>query len=147
MLECKSMNTPMETKLKLLVDTSSELVDATLYKQIIGSLMYPTNTRQNIFFAMNTLSQFLVEPKCVQIVVAKHVMSYLKGTLDFGLSYNGDHDFRLSGYTDSDWAGSVSDRNSTSGCCFSLGSSRDLMVEQEEKLITNCRRSSLQNLR
>ena len=39
MLECKSMNTPMETKLKLLVDTSSELVDATLYKQIIGSLM------------------------------------------------------------------------------------------------------------
>jgi hypothetical protein len=36
-LECKSMNTPMETKLKLLVDTSSELVDATLYRQIIGS--------------------------------------------------------------------------------------------------------------
>jgi hypothetical protein len=37
-------------------------------------------------------------------------------------SYNGDHDFRLSGYTDSDWVGSVSDRKSTSGCCFSLGS-------------------------
>jgi hypothetical protein len=36
MLECKSMNTPMETKLKLLVDTSSELVDATLYRYIIG---------------------------------------------------------------------------------------------------------------
>jgi hypothetical protein len=32
MLECKSMNTPMETKLKLMVDTSSELVDATLYR-------------------------------------------------------------------------------------------------------------------
>jgi hypothetical protein len=44
MLECKSMNTPMETNLKLLVDTSSELVDATLYRQIIGSLMYLTNT-------------------------------------------------------------------------------------------------------
>jgi hypothetical protein len=117
------MNTPMETKLKLLVDTSSELVDATLYRQIIGSLMYLTNTRPNIFFAMNTLSQFLVEPKCVQIVAAKHVMTYLKGTLDFGLSYNGDHDFRLSGYTDSDWARSVSDRKSTSGCCFSLRSS------------------------
>jgi hypothetical protein len=39
MLECKSMNTPMETKLKLLVDTSWELIDATLYRQIIGSLM------------------------------------------------------------------------------------------------------------
>jgi hypothetical protein len=56
MLECKSMNTPMETKLKLLVDTSSELVDATLYRQIIGSLMYLTNTRPDICFAVNTLS-------------------------------------------------------------------------------------------
>jgi hypothetical protein len=35
MLECKAMNTPMETNLKLLVDTSSELVDTTLYRQII----------------------------------------------------------------------------------------------------------------
>jgi hypothetical protein len=51
------------------------------------------------------------------------VIRYLKGTLDCGLSYDEDHDFTLSGYTDSDWwAGSVSDRKSTSGCCFSLGS-------------------------
>jgi hypothetical protein len=64
MLECKPMNTPMEMKLKLklLVDTSSKLIDATLYRQIIGSLMYLTNTRPDICFAVNTLSQFLVEP-------------------------------------------------------------------------------------
>jgi hypothetical protein len=42
------MNTPMETKLKLLVDTSSELDDATLYRQIIGALMYLMNTRPDI---------------------------------------------------------------------------------------------------
>jgi transposase InsO family protein len=120
MLEFKSMNTPMETKLKLLNEISSKLIDATLYRQIIGSLMYLTNTRPDICFAVNTLSQFLVEPKRV---AAKHVMRYLKGTLDCGLSYDGDHDFRLSGYTDSDWARSVSDRKSTSKCCFSLGSS------------------------
>jgi hypothetical protein len=98
-----------------MVDTFSELVDATLYKQIIGSLMYLTNTMPNICFVVNTLSQFLVEPRRVHLVVAKHVMRYLKGTLDFGLSYNGDHDFRLSGYIDSDWAGSVSDRKRTLG--------------------------------
>jgi hypothetical protein len=121
MLECKSMNTPMEAKLKMLVDSSSELIDATLYRQIIGSLMYLTNTRPDICFSVNTLSQFLVEPRHVHLVVAKHVMRYLKGTIDCGLSYDGDHDFTLSGYTDADWAGSVSDRKSTSGCCFSLG--------------------------
>jgi hypothetical protein len=69
-----------------------------------------------------SLSQYLVEPRRVHLDDAKHVMRYLKGTLDFGLCYTRDHDFRLSGYTDSDWAGSVSDRKSTSGCCFSLGS-------------------------
>jgi hypothetical protein len=93
MLKCKSMNTPMETKLRLLVDTSSELVDATLYKQIIGSLMYLTNTRPDICFSVNTLSQYLVELRRVHLVAAKHFMRYLKGMLDFGLCYNGDHDF------------------------------------------------------
>jgi hypothetical protein len=104
------MNTPMETKLNLLVDTSLELIDSTLYRQIIGSLMYLTKTRPNICFVVNNLSQFLVEPGRVHLVAAKHVMRYLKGTLDFGLSYNGDHDFRLSDYIDSDWVGSVAEK-------------------------------------
>jgi hypothetical protein len=80
------------------------------------------NTRPDICFAMNNLSQFLVEPRHVHLVAAKNVMRYLKGTLDCGLSYDGDHDFTLNKYTDSDWEGSVSDRKSTSGCYFSLGS-------------------------
>jgi hypothetical protein len=122
MLECKVMNTPMEMNLNLLVDTSSKLLDATIYRQIIGSLMHLMNTGPDICFAMNTLSQYLVEPKRVHLVAAKHVMRYLKGMLDYGLCYIGDHDFRLYGYTDSDWARSASDRKSTLGCCFSLGS-------------------------
>ena len=76
--------------------------------------MYLTNTRPNICFVVNTLIQFLVEPGRVHLVATKHVMRYIKGTLDCGLSYNGDHDFRMSGYTDSDWDGSVSDRKRTS---------------------------------
>ena len=103
MLECKPMNTPMEAKLKLLVDTSSDLIDATLYRQIIGSLMYLMNTRPNICFAVNTLIQFLVEPRCVHLVATKHVMRYLKGTIDYGLSYDGD------------WARSIADGKSTFG--------------------------------
>jgi hypothetical protein len=122
LLECKAMNTPMETNLKLLVDTLSKLVNATLYRQIIGSLMYLRNTRPDICFVVNTLSQYLVEPRRVHLVATKHVMRYLKGTLDYGLCYTGDHDFRLCGYTDLDWTGSASNKKSTSRCCFSLGS-------------------------
>ena len=94
------MNTLMETKLKLMVGTSSELVDAMLYRQIIVSLMYLMNTSPNICFSVNTLNQYLVEPRCVHLVVAKHVMKYLKGMLDFGFFYNGDQDFKLIGYID-----------------------------------------------
>ena len=70
----------------------------------------------------NTLIQYLVKPRRVHLVAAKHVMRYLKGTIDFGLYYDRDHDYRLYGYTNSDWAGSASNRKSTSSGCYSLGS-------------------------
>ena len=63
----------------------------------------------------------MVDPRHVHLIAAKHVMMYLKGTLDFGLCYSSDSEFRLFGYIDLDWAGSNSDRKSTSRCCFSLG--------------------------
>jgi hypothetical protein len=55
-------------------------------------------------------------------VAAKHVLRYLRGTMEYGLRYLGGDGVRLQGYTDSDWAGSEADRKSTSGCCFNLGS-------------------------
>ena len=56
MMECKAMTTPMALNLKLFGDASSNSVDATMYCQMIGSLMYLTNTRPDICFAVNTLS-------------------------------------------------------------------------------------------
>ena len=112
----------MTTKLKLLNDDTSKVVDATLYRQIIGSLMYLTNTRPDICFVVNTLSQYIVNPKHIHLIGAKHVLRYLKGTLDYGLRYTFSGEIKLHGYTDLDWGGSAEDRKSTSGCCFSLGS-------------------------
>ena len=119
MMDCKSMTTPMTTNPKLLCDTSSKIVNANLYRQIIGSLMYLTNTRPYICFAVNTLSQYMMEPQHVHLVVAKHVMRYLKGTLECVLRYATDSEFILYSYTDSDWGISAKDRKSTSRCCFS----------------------------
>ena len=79
------MTTLMMKNLKLLSDTSSETMDATLYRRMIGSLMYLTNTRTDICFAVNTLSQYMVEPRRVHLIAAKRMLRYLKDTIDYGL--------------------------------------------------------------
>ena len=56
MMDHKEMATPMALNLNLLCDASSESIDATIYRQMIGSLMCLTNMRLDIYFAMNTLS-------------------------------------------------------------------------------------------
>jgi hypothetical protein len=91
-------------------------------KQLIGSLMYLVNIGPNICFVFNTLSQFIIEPRHVHWVATKHVLRYLQGTIGFDLRYVGGDGMRLHGYSESDWAGSVVDRKSTSGGHFSLGS-------------------------
>ena len=121
MMDCKTMATPMASNLKLLSDTSSKSVDATMYRQMIGSLMYLMNTRPNTCFVVNKLMS-LTDPRHVHLMVAKHAVRYLKGKVDYGLKYEVNQKINLEFYVDSDWAGSAIDRNITSGCCFSMGS-------------------------
>ena len=106
-MDCKAMDTPMASNLKLLNDASLESVDAMMYHQMIGSLMYLTNTRPNICFAVNTLSQFLIDLRNVHLIAAKHIVRYLRGTVDYGLKYEANQKINLEGYVDSDWAGSA----------------------------------------
>ena len=87
MMDCKAITTPMASNLKLLSDASSEAVDVMMYRHIIGSLMYLMNTRPDIFFAMNTLSQFLTYLRHVHLIATKHILRYLKGIVDYRLKY------------------------------------------------------------
>jgi hypothetical protein len=84
--------------------------------------MYLVNTRPDICFVMNTLSQFQVESTHEHWIAAKHVLRYIRGTINYGLRYTASSDIHRHGFIDSDWAGSAEDRKSTSGMCFSLGS-------------------------
>ena len=93
MMDCKDMTTPMASNMKLLSDASLESVDATIYHQMIGSLMCLTNTRLNIFFVVNTLRH-------VHLMLAKHAVRYLKGTFDYGLKYEENQKINLEGYVD-----------------------------------------------
>ena len=90
----------MASNLKLLCDASLETIDATMYHQMIGSLMYLTNTIPDIFFALNTLSQFLTNPRHVHLVATKHVLRYLKGTVDYGIKYDTNQKINLHDYVD-----------------------------------------------
>jgi len=87
MVDKRPMWTPMITNWQKIDDSELELVDPTLYRRLIGSLLYLVNTRPYICFVVNTLSQFMVQPKKVHWVAAKHVLRYLVGTVDFGLMY------------------------------------------------------------
>ena len=113
-MDFKTMTTPMASNLKLLSVSSSESVDATMYRQMIGSFMYLTNTRPDIFFVVNT-------SRHVHLIVAKHILRYLNSTIDYEIKYEVNQKINLEGYVDLDWASSSIDRKSTLGCCFSMG--------------------------
>ena len=94
-MDRKAMTTPMALNLMLLSDDSSETVDYMMYHQMICSLMYLTNTRPNILFAVNTSTH-------VHLISTKHILRYLKGTIDYGLKYEANHNIKLEGYVDLD---------------------------------------------
>eukprot|EP00253_Pinus_taeda_P030768 PITA_30768 len=102
--------------------TSAEVVDATVYRQWVGSLMYLVNTRPDICYAVNQISQAMVKPTKLFWKVGKHVLRYLRGTSGYGLWYRQEDEVKLCGFTDADWAGSPMDRKSTSRGIFSIGS-------------------------
>ena len=111
MLDCKSMSTPMVFNLKNLHESysGSYLVDPTMYKQLIGSLMYMIHTRPDICFAVSALSQFMSELRHRHWVASKHVLKYLRGFVAFGLRYTSSGGVLLHGYVDLDWDGSSVD--------------------------------------
>ena len=121
MTDQKPISTPLDRNLKLHTD-SGTTCEPTQYRQIIGSLIYLTITRPDLSYPVGLLSQFMQTPCDTHLNCAKRVLRYVSGTMDQGILYKEGAAIRLEGYTDADWAGSVSDRRSTSGFVFSLGS-------------------------
>lgn len=90
-------------------------VDATLYKQIMGSLMYLTTTRPDLIFVKNLISHFMASPTQCRFAVAKRVLRYLKGTMNYGVFYRKGGVSDLVGFSDSDYAGDMKDSKITLG--------------------------------
>ena len=80
MIDCNPTTTPTKFKSKLEEATDDELVDPTLYKQLIGSLRYLYNNRLDLCYVVGLVSRFMHEPMRPHLIAAKRVLRYLKGT-------------------------------------------------------------------
>ncbi|XP_073270460.1 uncharacterized protein [Primulina huaijiensis] len=116
----KHMRTPIGSSEKLCKDDVAENVDNTLYRSIIGSLLYLTESCPDIMFSLCLCARYQSNPKISHLKAVKH-LRYIAGTIDLGLWYTHETNSNLVGFSDADWAGDLDDRKSTSGGCFYLG--------------------------
>ncbi|KAJ9535340.1 hypothetical protein OSB04_un001549 [Centaurea solstitialis] len=118
---CTPMKTPMAPPLTLDKDSKGKSVDVTLYRGMIGSLLYLTASRLDIMYSTCLCARYQAEPKESHLTAVKRIFRYLKGTPNLGLWYSKDSGFDLTAYSDSDFAGCKIDRKSTTGGCHLLG--------------------------
>jgi hypothetical protein len=124
MVDCKAAAMPMEERLRLSHDSTTEEVDVTLYRRIVGSLRYLIHTRPDLTYAIRYVSRFLERPTEEHLQVVKKILRYITGTLQYDLHYGQrTGTTRLVGYCDSDLIDDIDTRKSTTGDLFFLGKS------------------------
>ncbi|GJY66457.1 retrovirus-related pol polyprotein from transposon TNT 1-94 [Tanacetum coccineum] len=106
---------------KLDEDLQEKQVDATLYRGMIGSLMYLTSSRPDLIHAVCLCARYQAKPTEKHLQAVKRIFRYLKGTINMGLWYSKDTDMSLTAYADADHAGCQDTRRSTSGSAQFLG--------------------------
>ena len=98
--------------------------------------MYLTATRPDIMHAVSLISRFMECPKEIHLLAAKRIFRYLQGTANYGLFYKKGEKSDLFGFTDSDYAGDLDDRKSTSGYVFMLGSGAVSWSSKKQPIVT-----------
>ncbi|CAM8984564.1 unnamed protein product [Rhodiola kirilowii] len=121
--ECKPVKTPMETKHGLGLSSAPLLPDASVYRRLIGRLIYLTITRPDLSFPVHVLSQFMQSPNEDHLRAAHRVLRFIKLAPAQGLLFPTDSSLCLTAYCDADWASCPTTRRSVSGYCMMLGSS------------------------
>lgn len=122
MLSSKPVSTPMSAKTTLSSVDGEILSNPRAFREIVGSLQYLTITRPDIAYAVNSISQYMSQPRTSHLLAAKRILRYIKGTLDQGLFFRPQcQPTHLCAYSDADWAGCPETRRSTSGYLCYIG--------------------------
>ncbi|GJT32831.1 zinc finger, CCHC-type containing protein [Tanacetum coccineum] len=125
--DCSPVSTPIDPVEKLKPNTGKP-VDQLKYSRAIGYLMYAmTSTRPDIAYAVGRLSRFTSNPSRQHWQAITRVFKYLKGTMNYGLSYMG-YPSVLEGYSNASWINHVEDSSSTSGWVFLLGGESEFVA-------------------
>ncbi|KAK9073828.1 hypothetical protein SSX86_006422 [Deinandra increscens subsp. villosa] len=112
-------STPIQVSHGIAPDESGASVDPTLFRAMIGSLMYLTASRPDIMFAVCLCARYQAAPKASHMLAVKRIFAYLKGNPDLGIWYPNDNKFELSAYSDSDYGGcKINFKSTTAGCQF-----------------------------
>ncbi|XP_057864409.2 secreted RxLR effector protein 161-like [Cryptomeria japonica] len=136
MINCSPVSSPIATGIKLSREDNEMDFDTTIFRKLVGSLMYLTATRPDIMYGVSLISRFMDSPKNSHWQAGKRILRYIAGTLDYGILYSITNDFQLIGYTDSDFAGNIVDRKSTSGYAFHLGTGIVAWASKKQPIVT-----------
>jgi len=120
--QCNSVHNPVVLGFKLTRDKEWVRVDNTLYKQMIGSLMFLIATRPDLMFIVSLISKYMEHPTESYLLVAKRILRYVKDTIGFEVFYKKEGDEELIDYTNNDHAGDQDDTKSTLGYVFIMNS-------------------------
>jgi hypothetical protein len=115
MTYCKSTPTPFLSGIRLEYGWDTPLVDNTLYRKLVGSLLYLTHTCPDISYAIGEVSRYMQEPHDLHWKASKHILRYVQGTMTYWIHYVVGCALDLIGFTDSYWVGDSIDRKSTFG--------------------------------
>nr|GEW77296.1 zinc finger, CCHC-type [Tanacetum cinerariifolium] len=139
--DCSPVSTPMDPIEKLKPNTG-KLVDQLEYSRAIGCLMYAmTSIRPDIAYAVGRLSRFTSNPSRQHWHAITRVFKYLKGTVNYGLSYVG-YPLVLEAYSDASWINHVEDSSSTSGWVFLFGGCAISLAFKKQTCITGSTKDS-----
>lgn len=137
MSDCNLTKTPMETRLRLKKNSASELVDQNRYRSIVGSLRYLLHTRPDLAYSVGIVSRFMESPRSEHMAAVKQILRYIKGSASLGCVYKRslDSELYLTGFSDSDLAGDLDDRKSTTGVMFFLGNNLISWFSRKQKVV------------